>query len=245
MEKIAKIAGVALVTVFLAVIVLSYSAAPPKDKVDAIRAFVKISKLFADKKLIDPNKVETDTADFKYIKVWAQYLRDITDAERAVNTKRRVAKQAIQASNLSNLVAIENGFGKVRDFASVNEASRQGFYTAINRFAEGVAAIDLEDSFFSKESAINIGESESAHFDKLYSYRVAVAQFLNTALEFVKSREGLYQINGSAIVFSTEADQTYFRGLLLEMQRYDNEIDLLSNEHREDIRRELNKIFSE
>lgn len=245
MEKIAKIAGAAILLLFFAMIVFSYVSSPPIDNVLALDKFIQVTKQYVDRKPIKPNEIEVIDENHKYVKVWAEYLKSISDIERAADTKRRLAKISIQAQNFNNGEDGANrAYNRIEEFNESIAQTNEDFYEAINILVDKSNKTDKEKTFFKVGAIAEEAKTEADYFDQLSSYRVVVAQYLRAIVDFIASREGFYNVEGNRIVFDSEQDQDYYEKLYLEMQKYNNEIDQLSNEHRNTMRGELNKIVS-
>lgn len=245
MEKIFKYIGIALIAGFIVLVSIIYLTTPPKAKVDAIQAFIQITKLYTERKVIDPKQVEVVNEDFKFLKYWAEYLRNSSDAIKAANNRRRIAVIAVNPENTKDSEALSRSYEKLALYQKVIEDSNKANFDILNKLVENMKSIDKEETIFDPEAIIEYAGDEAEYFNSLNAYKVTVAQYLTGILDFLKSRQGFYTVNGSIIAFEFPTDQQYYENLMREMQSYDNELRRFSNQHRESLRQDLNKIWSE
>lgn len=189
------------------------------------------------------NAVRGDGNYFDLIRAFGTFLAEKQVVEKKLAGETKVIMNMVSPNNLANASSVDATLAKIEAYPKLVEESSKAVADAVAKYNKSFAdLIDPDDKMVGPTSIFRKAEKSLQANENQTKIRVALAQYVKALLDFVKSRNGYFQVTDNKLVFSTPEDQAYFDQLYATTYEINKKLEDALSTERIEFRQDMSTI---
>lgn len=240
MNRIVYIAIGGIWAIMFAIVGFGIWSAPDIDVLSTLQKYKVVGQDYLDRKEIVPSSIKQSVPDDRFVLVYADYMKAFQDSENNYNAAYNLFNVAIEPRSLRGSQSSDLAYKRLDSLVKATALSYDMLAKAQQKIIADLKSLDTEGMKVYGEAidgAIETVKVEEVGFrDEVTRTRLALEKYYKAILDFIAQKQGQYSVDGTAIFFSTVADQQYYDQLRRGRKEYERKLNDAFKDYRQDLR---------